>query len=255
MKKVLVFLLILLLGFSFSYQGEGKVTTEVDDLIFLCDGMEYYKETRQALKGAEDSILVVMYLFKKHEELSRHPVNVFIKELIEAKERGVKVKVILDESRLFTETKKPINQLAYEALKKGGVDVSYDSPERITHTKLVVVDEYITILGSHNWSLMAMQENNESSVLIKSQAVAQEYLRSFWPGYVFKRKVTRPTFQDVSTMKEKSAQAYLQMAENYYRNRMYEQALREYQKIIKEFPNSKEAVIAKERIREIETKQ
>ncbi len=252
MKRVLVFLLILSL--SLSLQARGKVTTKVDDLIFLCDGLDYYKKTRKAIERAEDSILVVMYLFKKHEELSHHPVNVFIKKLIEAKERGVKVKVILDESRLFTETKKPINQLAYGALKKGGVDVSYDSPEQITHTKLVVVDEYITILGSHNWSLMALQENNESSVLVKSRKIASEYLKSYWPDYVSKKKISRPTFRDVSTIKGKSAQAYLQIAENYYRNRMYEQALREYQKIITEFPNSKEANIAKERIREIKTR-
>lgn len=252
MKRVLVFLLILLL--SFSYQAKGKVTTKVDDLIFLCDGAEYYRETRRALKEANDSILVVMYLFKKYGELSSHPVNVLIKDLIQAKARGVKVKVILDESRRFTETKKIINQLTYEALKKEGIDVSYDSPEKITHTKLVVVDEYITILGSHNWSAMAIRANNESSVLINSHKVAREYLNSYWPGYVFKKKISRSTFQDVSTIKAENAQGYLQMAENYYLNRMYEKALEEYQKIIKEFPESKEATIARERIREIKTK-
>ncbi len=252
MKRVLI--LALILSISLSLQAGGKVTTKVDGLIFLCDGLNYYRKTRKAIEGAEDSILVVMYLFKKHGELSHHPVNVFIKKLIEAKERGVKVKVILDESRLFTETQKPINQLAYEALKKGGVDVSYDSPDQITHTKLVVMDEYITILGSHNWSLMAMQENNESSVLIKSRKVAREYLKAYWPDYVSKKKISRPTFQDVSTIKGGSAQAYLQIAENYYRNRMYEKALEEYQKIIKEFPESKEATVARKRIREIKAK-
>lgn len=254
MKRALILALILLLSFSFSYQAKGKVTTKVDDLIFLCNGTEYYRETRRALKEANDSILVVMYLFKKYGELSSHPVNVLIKDLIQAKARGVKVKVILDESRRFTETGEIINQLAYEVLKKEGIDVSYDSPEQITHTKLVVVDEYITILGSHNWSAMAIKANNESSVLIKSHKVAREYLKSYWPGYVFKKKIPRPTFQDVSTMKERSAQAYLQMAENYYLNRMCEQALREYQKIITEFPESKEATIARERIKEIKTR-
>ena len=137
------------------------------------------------------------------------------------------IQSMLDESRRSTETKKPINQLAYEALKKGGIDVSYDSPEKITHTKLVVVDECITILGSHNWSTMAIRANNESSVLIKSHKVAREYLKSYWPGYVSEKKTSRPTFRDVSTMKEESVQAYLQTAENYYLNRMYEKALRE----------------------------
>lgn len=45
------------------------------------------------------------------------------------------------------------------------------------------------------------------------------------------------------------------MADNYYRNRMYEQALREYQKITKEFPQSKEAIIAGEKNQRDQSKQ
>ena len=322
-KKILFLGLVILLSITFPSPCSGKITTKVDKLIFLCDGTKYYRETHRALKGAKDSILVVMYLFKKHGELPNHPVNVFIKDLVQAKERGVRVKVILDESRKFSKTGEIINQGAYEVLKKAGIDVSYDSSQVITHTKLAIIDEYITIVGSHNWSAMAIQENNESSVLIYSSKVAQEFMN--WikvkpsgipskglnintatqkelealpgigpvlaqrilsyrkehgpfasideignvPGIGSKTflrirdrittesvaKFAKPVaLQDVSRIKEASAQEYLQMAENYYLNRMYEEALREYQKIITEFPKSKEANIAKERIKEIKAK-
>ena len=144
MKRVLILSLILIL--SLSFQAKGKVTTKVDDLIFLYDGRKYYKETRQALRGANDSILVVMYLFKKYGESPSHPVNVLIKNLIEAKARGVKIKVTLDESRRFTKTGEIINQLAYDVLKKEGIDVSYDSSEKITHTKLIIYIFYMLYL-------------------------------------------------------------------------------------------------------------
>ena len=65
---------------------------------------------------------------------------------------------------------------AYELLRKNGVTVYYDSDNRVTHSKIVVVDGYITILGSTNWTYSALKKNHEASVLIKSHSVAEVFL-------------------------------------------------------------------------------
>lgn len=248
-KKLLSLGIILLLIFSLSSNLSGKITTKVEGLSFL-PREDYYVSVRKAIKEARESIYIAMYIMRYHN-ISHHPADILIKELIAAHKRGIKVKVILDEFATVTreEKKEPMCQPAYEVLKKNGVDVRFDSPEVLTHTKLVVVDEYLTFVGSANWSISAFKFNNESSVLIKSKKVARELLESVFPDYVARTKAVK-----LSSLKEVSPQGRLQMAENYYLNKMYKQALREYQKIIKEFPESKEATIARERIGEIKTR-
>ncbi len=247
MKRILV--LALILSLSLSLQARGKVTTKVDDLSFLPRN-DYYVSVHKAVKEAKESIYIAMYIMRYHN-IAHHPADALIKELIAAHKRGVKVKVILDEFAKQTREgkKEPMCRPAYEVLKENGVDVRFDSPEVLSHTKLVVIDEYLTFVGSANWSISAFKFNNESSVLIKSKKVARELLESVFPDYVARTKAVK-----LSSLKEVSSQGRLQMAENYYLNRMYGQALREYQKIITEFPKSKEANIAKERIKEIKAK-
>lgn len=238
MRRVILFLL-----FFFLLWPGGLWAAKVDELIFLPKG-DYFQATHQALQKAKDSIHLVMYVVKKGPGKG-HPVNLLLQDLIKARKRGVRVRVILDESaKGFADSS--LNTNAYNTLLKNGVNVSYDSPKKVTHVKLLIVDDYITILGSHNWSLLAFQSNNESSVLIKSHKVARDFLRFFWSDYTPKLRL-----EDASSIKMTHPQGYLQMAENYYLNRMYEEALGEYQNLIREFPESKEALIAQKRIKEI----
>jgi len=248
-KKLLALGIILMLNLSLSSDILGKITIKVDDLSFLPRN-DYYVSLRKAIKEAQESIYIAMYIMRYHN-ISHHPADDLIKELIAAHKRGVKVKVILDEFAKQTREgkKEPMCRPAYEVLKKSGIDVRFDSPEVLSHTKLVVIDEYLSFVGSANWSISAFKYNNESSVSIKSKKVARELLESVFPDYVARTRAV-----ELSSLEEVSPQGRLQMAENYYRNRMYEKALREYQKVIKEFPESEEAVIAKERIKETKAK-
>jgi phosphatidylserine/phosphatidylglycerophosphate/cardiolipin synthase-like enzyme len=63
-----------------------------------------------------------------------------------------------------------------ERLKKAGMDVHWDSPKKTTHTKLAVIDGRYTFIGSHNLTQSALKYNNEMSVMIDSQAVAEKTL-------------------------------------------------------------------------------
>ncbi|MEK7290856.1 MAG: phospholipase D-like domain-containing protein, partial [Planctomycetota bacterium] len=45
-----------------------------------------------------------------------------------------------------------------------------------THNKILVIDNYITIVGSTNWTYSALKKNHEASVLIKSRSVAESFL-------------------------------------------------------------------------------
>jgi cardiolipin synthase len=41
----------------------------------------------------------------------------------------------------------------------------------------LVIDEYITIIGSTNWTYSALRKNHEASVMIKSKSVALAFER------------------------------------------------------------------------------
>ena len=55
----------------------------------------------------------------------------------------------------------------------------YDSPSKTTHTKLMVVDGKLSLLGSTNWTFYALTDNNEASVLVRSKEVARALMDYF----------------------------------------------------------------------------
>ena len=152
-----------------------------DDVIPLVDG-DYYPQVHQALITAKKSIMCVMYMADINPQYSKGLEYNLVNDLIGAHRRGVSVTVILDQNISFWEEGKKgkkierRNQEAYELLKKNGVPVYYDSKDRITHNKILVIDNYITIVGSTNWTYSALKKNHEASVLIKSRSVAESFL-------------------------------------------------------------------------------
>jgi cardiolipin synthase len=106
-------------------------------------------------------------------------------DLINAHKRGVKVKVIFDQNVKFWEKGKERNviekksEYAYELLSENGVPVFYDNENRVTHNKVLIIDKYITIIGSTNWTYSALRKNHEASVMIKSGSVALAFEGKF----------------------------------------------------------------------------
>ncbi len=140
---------------------------------------KYLETTVNAINQAKESIMVTMYLISIKENEPGWPSYKLVGALIKAKERGVKVEVILDQNYDFVEgVPRPENlqvknMEAYDLLKKNNIPVSMDTPETYTHSKVVVIDEETVILGSTNWSNAALTTNNEANVLIHSKEIAR----------------------------------------------------------------------------------
>ena len=61
--------------------------------------------------------------------------------------------------------------------------VRYDPVGVTTHTKLLIIDGEIGIVGSTNWTYSALEKNHEVSVLIRSPEVARNlyhYFQRVW---------------------------------------------------------------------------
>jgi cardiolipin synthase len=155
-----------------------------DDVIPLVD-TEYYPAVHKALANAKKSILCVMFMAKLDPKHTGGDEYQLVLDLINAHKRGVEVQVIFDQNVKFWEKGKKRNviekksEYAYKLLSKNGVPVFYDNENKVTHNKVLIIDKYITIIGSTNWTYSALRKNHEASVMIKSGSVALAFEGKF----------------------------------------------------------------------------
>lgn len=155
-----------------------------DDVIPLVDA-EYYPAVHKVLADAKKSILCVMFMAKLDPKHTGGAEYQLVLDLINVHKRGVKVKVIFDQNVKFWEKGKERNviekksEYAYELISENGVPVFYDNENRVTHNKVLIIDKYVTIIGSTNWTYSALRKNHEASVMIKSGSVALAFEGKF----------------------------------------------------------------------------
>jgi len=164
--------------------GIGNLQNPQGCPVTLLANREYYRALQRAIDGAREEIIMSFFLYKTTGHSGSYP-DIILEKLIAARQRGVRVEVILEQGRRgHQEGTDRENLETAEKLKKAGIKVVMDSPNRTTHAKLVVTDRRYTFLGSHNLTASALKYNNELSVLIESTAVAGEallYLDSLHP--------------------------------------------------------------------------
>lgn len=147
---------------------------------------KYLPAVKSALENAKYSIDIVMYFINFDPSVKKSLVNELVEELINAHKRGVKVRVILDQNidfALWNEggewQKQDKNVALFTYLKKQGIEVYYDNLFVTTHSKAIVIDKEIVIVGSANWTESSLRKNWEASCLIKSKDLAKQFLDDF----------------------------------------------------------------------------
>lgn len=142
----------------------------VTDVVFLTNE-DYLPVLRESIREAKRTIYVEIYLIRTGPS-DDHPATVLVSDLSAARKRGVQVSVLLDSHF------KKDNENAASKLKAGGVwDVRFDDEAVTNHSKLVIIDDEVAILGSQNWTLSALRSSNESAVYVRSPAVISELKR------------------------------------------------------------------------------
>ena len=97
--------------------------------------------------------------------------------LIDAKNRGVDVKIVVDKVQAA-------GQYAdYQKLKDAGVDIYIDANSDLMHNKFAVIDGKIVTTGSYNWTDGATNGNDENELIITSVEMAAQYENAFQKIY------------------------------------------------------------------------
>ena len=142
------------------------------DLLF---GRAYHQVLHKYLTQSKSSITIAMYFIIIDPGDKTDPVNALVDDLMAAKNRGVEVKVILEDSKLKE------NRLAYEKLRANNITVYFDTAEHLLHIKEVVIDDRYVFAGSANWSKAAIEDNYEATYFEDSHQdaiVSKKYIDS-----------------------------------------------------------------------------
>ena len=112
-----------------------------------------------------------------------------LEALIEARKRGVKIRVMLNPARRNGEIQ---NKGSRSVLREAGIDVLDSNPAfDVTHEKSMVVDDKTALIGSLNWEPENFEQTRDFAVLTKDAEEVKEVIACFegdWSRQAFEPK-------------------------------------------------------------------
>ncbi len=130
------------------------------EVLFSPQDKPITKAVRPLLRGAKERIDVGIF-FLTHKAITR--------DLIEAHQRGVKVRVIMDATAAKNGYAK------HELLRAVGIPVKVENWGGKMHAKSAAIDGKHVITGSMNWTSAGEGGNDENTIIVHSEKLARQY--------------------------------------------------------------------------------
>ena len=118
----------------------------------------------QLIKNSKHYIYIPTFLIT-HTKISN--------ALIEAHNRGIDVKIIMDANSVYTRNTK------HHLLKSNGIPIKIENYAGKMHSKTMIIDDEYLILGSMNFSNSGENKNDENLLIIKDKLLATHYKNFF----------------------------------------------------------------------------
>lgn len=142
-----------------------KVNNKIIDLFFSPQGYTMYRGVIPLIKRARKSIDVAVF-FLTHRNVST--------ELVNAKNRGVKVRVIIDATGATNGYSK------HNYLRQNGIPVKVENWGGKMHMKSALIDGIYLIMGSMNWTGAGESKNDENTMIIKNDDDGARQFKRFF---------------------------------------------------------------------------
>lgn len=118
----------------------------------------------ETIGSAMQSIQILAYAFQAPD---------IMQALVDARKRGVEVRVVVDEKRNLGKT----SRAAMDFVTRNGVELRTNSHFHIHHDKTIIVDGHTVETGSFNFAPSAETLNSENVVVIRDMPeIARQYL-------------------------------------------------------------------------------
>ena len=166
-------ILLITTGISATSDAEktGQISSDKCQAVILTNE-DFLPALLKSIDEARDEIFMSIFSFKSGEHKNSYPDRI-AGHLARAVKRGVKVFVVLETTSGKSDDLNIQNRQTGKLLEENGINVSFDSPRKTTHTKLTVIDQRLIFLGSHNFTQSALKYNNEISVLMDRPDLAK----------------------------------------------------------------------------------
>lgn len=137
----------------------------------LIIGSDYVPKVKPIINGAKHSILILMFDWRWYRHDFSCDTSILNHAFVTAKRRGVAVRAITNYAEIVA------------ILAEQGIEAKKWNSSKILHSKMIIVDGEIVVMGSHNFSESAMTRNAETSTILADKKIATQmtaYFESLW---------------------------------------------------------------------------
>lgn len=134
-------------------------------------GKEFPEKVIPLIENAKYSIDIIVYDWLWYPDQIGSAIQKFNNAIVVARRKGLKIKVITNIKNII----KILTSLSIQAKELPS--------KRTLHTKLMIIDDEIAILGSHNYTMNAFTTNYEISVIIQDKEIVKRlkfYFKNLW---------------------------------------------------------------------------
>lgn len=131
-------------------------------------GFHYPQKVIPLVNGAKNKIDILMYEWKWYGHESAGGVQKLNLAVVGAARRDVKVRALLNTEHMGHAITK-INSRTKSFLDRYGVKCKMGQFGGVVHAKMMLIDDNIAVVGSHNYSKAAFSRNQEVSVIINGR--------------------------------------------------------------------------------------
>ncbi len=164
---------LLFLPFSFAHTAIAQESTQVQNegQCSIANNRDYAQLVRKLIQNANSSVCILLYQARFYEEHPNSMTNYFLTDLIDARKRNVDVRIVAD-----TGDWNPQNGLKndyllnfIDMLTTSGCMIWEDNRSIVSHEKVILIDDNLSLVSSHNWAYYSTDLNNEVSVLVDNK--------------------------------------------------------------------------------------
>ena len=130
-------------------------------------GQEFPKEIIPLIEKARHTIKVVVFFWGWYGNEPANPCQLFNSAMCRAVKRGVTVRACVNSEKVA----KP--------LRANGIDTRIPISKNLMHTKMILIDDEVLVLGSHNFSQSAFTTNLETSIIAKNDEAMPRFVQFF----------------------------------------------------------------------------
>ncbi len=177
-KNLILFcFLSLLFGISIGYFATNYMLSEIPK-------GNIYNDLFTCPENCVNTILNLIKNSKKRIYCEMYHIDYekYVDALIDAKNRGVDVKIVVDKQNYLCDPKKnyvcKYYKEAFEKLKENGIEIRYNDKFTLLHSKSCLFDN-VLFVGSHNFTPTSAKKNREINILTNSTKAINEFLNIF----------------------------------------------------------------------------